>query len=420
MKSGSKFIITGSLLLTGSNLAVRALSYVYRIIMARLLTPYQYGILNLALPLQFMVIVIASAGIAPSVAKFISEDVAKGGDPAGRASSCIFYYTLFGGVIGLIFLALSPLIGKGVFHDANAVVPLQISALAIPFGIIVSAYTGVFQGQKRIDYMSGVLLLEQSMRVAASVALVVLGYEVVGAIGGSTFGFIGAVPISYFILRRSGMKAGNRDLEVFKEVFYFSIPTSITALSSFLLAYADIILIGFYMAPADVGIYSAASPASRLILAFTMAVYAVLIPTVSEHHARGDQRQIKRYFRTSIAGLGIVVVPATLIGAAFPSQIIGLLFSSKYLDAASSFRILVLGVAALSLFMTNSAIFQGMGRAKTPMRILLVFATLDVLLNIVLIPIYGIEGAALSTALASAGAGLTSTVALAKHLNSIG
>jgi stage V sporulation protein B len=419
MKVSRDFIITGSLMLTLSNLGVRLLSYIYRIVMGRLLSPYQYGILNLALPLQFMVIVLTSAGIAPSIAKFISENNAKGKDVNRLASSCLFYYTLGGIGAGLIFYVVSPLLGRFVFGDVNAILPLQISAVAIPFGIIVSVYTGIFQGLKKVTYMSGVLLFEQGMRVIFALVLVVAAFDAVGAIGGSTLGFAATVPLAYFLFRRTHLRFGDHNFEVFKEVFYFSVPTSITALSSFILAYADILLIGFYMTTTDVGIYSAASPASRLMLAFTMALYAVLIPSVSELSARGAHGEIKRHFKLSILANSIVVLPAALIAIVFSNQIITALFTEKYLMAVPSFEILVVGVAFLSLFMTNSAIFQGMGRPKTPMKILAVFALVDILLNTLLVPLYGIEGAALSTALAGVGAGVVSSILLAKYLNTI-
>jgi stage V sporulation protein B len=417
MRAAKKFIVTGSIILTLSNISVRFLSYVYRVAMGRLLTPYEYGILNLALPLQFMIILLTSAGIAPSIAKFVSDKGRDKEDLKQLISSLIYYYTAGGMILGLVFIVLAWPVGNLVFGDENAVLPLLISALALPFGILVSVFTGIFQGLKKTSYMSSVLLFEQGMRVLFAIVLVSAGFGAVGAIGGSTVGFIAAIPFSLVLFKRFGLSLGTRDFKVFKTVFYFSIPTSITALSSFILAYADILLIGFYMAPEDVGIYSAASPASRLIFAFTMALYAVLIPTVSEASSKQGKEAAKKYFKMSLFGLLLVVLPAVLFALAFSNQIVKILFTETYSRAVPSFEILVVGAAFLSLFMTNSGIFQGLGKPGSPMKILLVFALLDILLNALLIPRYGIEGAAFATALASVGAGLVSTVILTKYLN---
>ncbi len=419
MKKSRSFIIAGSLILTLSNVVVRFLSYVYRIVMARMLDPHSYGVLNLALPLQYMVILLTSSGIAPTIAKFVSEKKAKKEELGSLIESNLFYYTAGGALIGLLFFAFSPVLGNWLFKDQAATTLLMISSIAIPFAILVSVYTGVFQGFKKVNFMGGVLVFEQTARIGFAVLLVAMGYGVIGAIWGSTFGFIIAVPVAFALFKRLGTGVGRRSLETFKEVFYFSIPTSITALSSFILTYADVLLIGFFLTSLDVGIYSAASPASRLVLAFTTALYAVLLPSVSEVFAKGRVTDIKRYFKLSILAMLFLVVPATIIAFIFSKQIITLLFTETYVQAAFSFQILAVGMLFLSLFMTNSAIFQGMGLAKIPMKILLVSALIDVLLNIILIPSYGIEGAAFSTALASLVAGGASTAMLAKYLNTI-
>ena len=416
MGAAKRFILTGSIILTLSNVSVRLLSYLFRVAMGRLLSPYEYGILNLALPLQFMIILLTSAGIAPSIAKFVS-DAEKNREMLDiLTASVVYYYTIGGLFLGAVFFILSGPLGILVFGDANAVLPLRLSALAMPFGIVVSVFTGIFQGMRKAHFMSGVLLFEQVLRVVFAVFLVVLGLGAAGGIAGSTLGFIVAVPFSLVLFKTLNLELGGRNYTVFKEVFWFSVPTSITALSSFILAYADILFIGYFMSPADVGIYSAASPASRLIFAFTMALYAVLIPTVSQASAKGGNAAVKKYFRIALLGLAAVVLPATIFSLLFSKQIVTLLFTDIYLSAAPAFEILVIGAAFLSLFMINSGIFQGLGRPGTPMKILLIFASLDILMNLIFIPGYGIEGAAFATAFASIGAGMVSTSLLVKYL----
>ncbi|MEK6977550.1 MAG: oligosaccharide flippase family protein, partial [Candidatus Hydrothermarchaeota archaeon] len=75
-----KELLEGGLVLSASNLLVRLASYVYRVLMGRLLSPYEFGLLNLALPVQYMAVLLSSSGIAPAVAKFVSEaEVRDGG-----------------------------------------------------------------------------------------------------------------------------------------------------------------------------------------------------------------------------------------------------------------------------------------------------------------------------------------------------
>lgn len=420
MKGSWSFILKGGLLLTFGNVSIRFLGYVYRILMGRLLSPTDFGILNLALPLQFLVIILSSSGVAPSIARFLSRSRARGEDGADVLWSSFFYYGLLATFIGVLFYLLSPFIGTYFFKEPGVVRPLQIASAALPFGILVAVLSGGFQGLKRVDHMSAVLIIEQLARVLFALSLVLTGFGLIGAIGGSTLGFMLALPLAFFIMSRSIHFKFNTNWASFKEVFLFSLPTSATALSSFTLAYADIVILGFYLSPFEVGIYSAASPASRLIFAFVTALYAVLVPSVSELFENTEFQDIRGVFKRSLGLLSIVVVPSTMVSWFFASELITILFGEAYTAAIPLFRVLVMGAAFLGFFMVNSAFFQGLGRPGTPMKILFIAAFIDIVLNILLIPSQGVMGAAYATTFASGLAGIVSTAILAKYLNTIG
>jgi stage V sporulation protein B len=198
-----KDILRGSLILTSSNLAMRVLGYLYRVAAARMLAPAEFGVLNLALPLQYMVIILSSSGIAPTISKFISECEAKN-DLEKRdlvISSSLVFYTITGIVLGIFFYLVSPYIGLYIFHEERAIVPLQIASIALPFGMLVAVYTGIFQGFKRMEYMGGTLVIEQILRVAFAVLLMSIGLTATNAILGSTLGFIAVLPVAYLIFQ---------------------------------------------------------------------------------------------------------------------------------------------------------------------------------------------------------------------------
>ncbi len=406
-----KTILKGGIVLTAGNIAVRFGSYLYRILMGRMLTPFEYGLLNLALPLQFLVIVLTSSGIAPTIAKFVSEDEGKK-DNVGlklTISSSLFYYSLIGLILGAIFFLLAQPLAIYLFREPRVVLPLQISAIAMPFAIAVAVCTGVFQGFKRFALMGGTLVLEQAFRIIFAVVFVYFGLEAVGAISGSSLGFVVTVPLALLLLKKHISKLPRPELQHFKHILYFSIPTSITALSAFLLAYIDIIFLGVYLSPEEVGIYSAASPTSRLLLAFSMALYAVLLPSISEEKGKGSLDGMKRHAKDAMVLSLPLFMLSILIAFSFPEQIITLLFGSAYIAAAAPFKVLVVGMVFLSVYMLNSGILQGMGMPEKPMKILLVAAGLDIFLNALLIPAYATRGAARATAASCIFAGAVSS-----------
>jgi len=414
-------LLRSSLTLTLSNLAVRFGSYVYRILMGRLLSPYEFGLLNLALPLQFFVVVLASSGIAPSLAKFIAEEHARG-ELRRRdeiAASSLLYYTLAGVLLGAVFFALAPL-AIGVFREPSLVTTLRISAIALPFGFALAAISGVFQGLRRFGTLSLTLAAQQALRIAFALVLVVfISATANSAILGSTLGFAVAMLLAYLLFRSLGISSARRSFAAFKGVFIFSIPVSLTSVAAFALAYVDILLLGVYLPPQEVGIYSAASPTARLGLAFASALTAALLPSVAALSAKSDRAALRTQVEKSYRLLFPILGATTAIALLFAKPIITLLFGSAYAEAAYPFRILTVGSFFYGFFTVNSGIFQGLGKPSLPMKILGAAAALDVLLNLLLIPGFGITGAALASSLSLAFAGVVSTIGIRKEMHKI-
>ncbi len=401
-------LIRSSLALTLSNLAVRFGSYVYRILMGRLLSPYEFGLLNLALPLQFFVVVLASSGIAPSVARFTSREHS-GGRLRRRdevAASALVYYTLSGTVLGLVFLLLAPAIAQA-FREPALVQVLRLSAVALPFGFAIAAVSGIFQGLGRFSLLAALLTAQQGFRILLALVLVVLVSESAeGAILGSTLGFAAAAVLALLALRSTGVVLRGRSFAAFTEVFLFSVPVSLTSIAAFALAYLDILLLGLFLPPQEVGVYSAASPTARLPLAFATALAAVVLPRVAG--GSDASRDVRSAYLLLLPVLGV----ATLLTVLLAEPIVTLLFGYAYAGAATPLRILAIGSFFFGFFSVNSGVMQGLGRAALPMKILALAAVIDLLLNLMLIPWFATTGAAVASALSLAFAGIASTLAV--------
>lgn len=394
-------------MLTLTNLAVRSGGYIYRVVMARLLSVYEYGILNLALPLQFLVVLMASSGIAPSIAKFVAE---KREEVVGSA---LVYFT----AIALAFSALAALFSPaiaGLFHESGVALPFALAALALPFAAAMAIFTGTMQGRKRMLSLASSLVALQGSRIVFSTALVLVSATAAYAIAGSVLGFFFALLVAFVLFIRLGVRLSAPDFGEFYRVASFSIPVTVTSIGAFALAYIDILAIGVFLSPQEVGVYSAASPTSRLALAFSSALYASVLPSVSEF--QGDWGRIKEVVSYSSRVSLLVLLATTALLIAFSEYIILLLFGVEYIEAVEPLRILLIGTFFLGIFTQNSAIFQGLGLPELPMKILLFSALADLTLNILLIPPLGIEGAALSTSISLAFAGVASALLLQRHI----
>ncbi len=394
-------IVRNTALLTATNLIVRLGGYIYRIVFARLLSVYEYGILNLALPLQFLIVVLASSGIAPTVARFTAQGSRR--EVRAFLGYSLVISILFAGVV----VVLSPAVAKYIFHEPRVAKPLAIASISLPFAVAFAVFTGVLQGEKKFKSFSALLISLQVGRLLFSIVLGIISATAVYVIVGSVAGFVVASGVAFFLLRsRIGVSF---DRAAFTRIFRFAIPVSITGIAAFALSYIDTLVIGFFYSPHEVGIYSVASPTSRLLLAFSSGLYATVLPSVSELRESEDVKKLAiKATKLSYA----VLIFFTAIFIAGADLIIQGLFGSQYAGAVEPFRILLIGSFFFGVFTLNSALLQGVGLPKVPMKILLLSAVIDFVLNLTFVPVLGIKGAAIASSTSLAVAGVLTQVYL--------
>ncbi len=393
-------IIRESILLFVGNTLARLFTYIYRIAVARLLSVAEYGIFNLLLSFQFLAIILGSSAIAPTIAKFTAEYTAKKKniDKLIVSNITFLFFISF-----LIVAFLIPFIDKAA----------AASILAMPFILIFSIFTGYLQGKKRMLEMSVSILISQILRIILALLLILLvSAEVFYAIFGSTLAYmlVSLFAVFYFFNYKK-IKINIIDINEFKKVSSFSSILFLVSLLNFSLAYIDIIMISQLRSSYELGLYSCASPLSRMFLSFFIALQAVMLPRFSELHAYGDIKKIKIKLIYAYK-ISMYALPLLFLSIIFSEHIISLLFGDRYIKASTAFEILVVGSYIFGFFAVNSSLLQAVNMQKKLVHAMLISVLLDIVLNVLLIPVYGIEGAALATMLSYAAATLLSFIFL--------
>jgi len=160
-------------------------------------------------------------------------------------------------------------------------------------------------------------------------------------------------------------------------------------------------VIGSYMATKYVGYYTAADPIARMPLVISLSVATAVLPAASEAAALKDKGLLKDYIVQSYRYVILLVLPLCLGIAIFAKPVMALLFGSDFVPGAEALSILVIGMTFYTLFMVSASISQGIGYPRLPMMILLIGTVINLGLNLLLVPLYGIVGAALATTIAA-------------------
>ena len=160
----------------------------------------------------------------------------------------------------------------------------------------------------------------------------------------------------------------------------------------------DVVILGFFRDPAEVGIYRAAAQAAFLAFFLAQVMYVVTIPKMARNIERDEPNELHSVFNKArwigTAGAALVL----LIYLAFGHSILRIVFGSEFVAGWLVLIVLCVGAVLKTAAGPLEALLS-MGKQEHKMsQVLWLTVALNIILNIVLIPFFGVTGAASSTA----------------------
>lgn len=213
-------------------------------------------------------------------------------------------------------------------------------------------------------------------------------------------------------------KIKETDIAVGFEILKYAIPVAFTNFGWIILTQTDTLALTYFSSLREVGLYNIALPISLLLLFFMRPVIIVFAPLVTEFHASKKQEKLSEAVTLAYTYLFVLLIPCAVGIALFPEYIIPLLFTGKYIAAASALQILAIGTVFYAFSLLNNVVYTGIGEAKTIAKTVAAICVLNLILNILFVGSLGwsIVGAALATTICYVLLFVTSTWRLEKHI----
>jgi len=315
-------------------------SYLFQLLMGRMLSPADYGLL-FSLASLWNIISLLGTSFSTIVARYAAGFAATGkNEKIGAMMKQGFRDSLLlGAAIFIALILLSSMIGNFLqTGDQTLLLALFASSFTL---FLLPLFLGVLQGTERFFGFGFTSALVPFSKLAIAILLVYLGFGVLGGIAGLLVsGFIGTLAGFWFLkdIKRSG------DFS-FSGSHSYSVIVLLSVIFSGILWNADAVLARHFLSPEDSGIYSMIAVLGKIILYAPAGIGIVLFPRVAGAHERGEATKGKL-----IKALVAVIVISGAITAAyfiFPSQIVSLLFGESYLLAAN--HIALYGIAMFFL-----------------------------------------------------------------------
>lgn len=374
-----------------------------QIILARFLGADAYGLFNLGLSLIGIFIVLATFGLSIGVTRFISYY--QGRNNEGAIKGTIIFSFRFSLIMSIIFATIlflsSGQIANGIFKEERLCIVLQIFCIALFFMPLNDILSASFRGFKKPEYRVytqdiGIKVI----RISVFLIFAYFGYLLYGAvIAFVVSGFLITFASFYLLQKKLFPIFGSKikSTSVGRSIFSFSLPLTLNTVSYIIILHSDKLLIGFFKISKDVGIYSAALGIASL-LGFALASLGfIFLPEMSELFSRKKIFEFSQVYKFTTKWIILIISPLFLFIAFFSKEIIMLLYGSEYVAGSTALVILALGFfVGSSVGLTFDAL-AAIGKTKLILFATVISAVTNVILNILLIPPFGIEGAAMGT-----------------------
>lgn len=299
--------------------------------------------------------------------------------------------------IGLITGTIAIVFISDIFFGGVSKQLLSITLLLIPFRLLFSLYHPVLLGSQRflaynaIELFSKVLLL-----MAMAVLLVGLRGGVEQALHGTIFAaLLSGIVLMTRVRHLSGGVEFRGSGSYVKSALSFGGRAYIGNMLSFLHLRVDLLLLNFYLNPFSVGLYAIVVALVDQLSMISRAASIALFPRIaaeSENERNGDLTPlVTRTVLLVTAGGGCLLCLVA-------SPLVRLIYSEMYLSAVTPLRILVIGVSALAGARVLGSDIAGRGKPMLNSYTTGVALLANIVLNVVLIPRWGIPGAAWASA----------------------
>ena len=372
------------------------------IVITRSIGHESFGVYILAIAIVSVAEIIALLGMENTVVKFVSQFRSLNDAPRLRG-------TIFWG-IGLV-LALSSLICAGlfcishflgyhIFDKPPLVHILKIMALSLPFSSPGKVLTASLQGIKLVKYKALVQqVLIPFFRLVCVVSAIALGYRLTGIAWSYVMAEVLGIMCSGYFLFKSFPEIRQKSPSIYeaRKITFFSLPLLFSGMFNRIVARADILIMGHYLSATMVGIYGVARRCLPLIIMPLGAFNSIFAPVISDLFARKKKKDLETQFKTVAKWVFMTSLPIFTLLTFFSKQILSI-FGPGF--AAGSLSMMILCIGQMVNAATGSVGFMLMmtGRPFADLLNSGLLCVINVLLNIYLIPRYGIVGAACASA----------------------
>jgi len=398
----------GMALMAGSVLG-NGLNYFLMMFLARQLGMEEFGIYALAVTLFNTLILLVTTGVDSGTVKFTAERLALG-DRSGARRMAMGAWSIAagGGLLAAIGLAIAATpLASAVYGKPGLASLLFLFAAAIPFAFSTALLLSSLQAYQTVRYTALVKYLWEPLgKWGTAVLALTVGWGLTGVAGGIVVTFIASMVLAAVALVRVAQltisDVGVIRKDDIRALALFCLPLLASNVFGVVAPRMDIMLLGYWASSQDVGLYLVAFQTAAILALVLGAFDVAFAPIMSQAWARRDDTTFRESYLAVHRIAGMATVPLFVVVVVFRDEVLAL-FGPDSGEGGTALMILAIGYLMNALSGGANTVLLMTGRSRTVLMNTIVYGFALVLGTAMLIPRWGILGAAVSASSALIG-----------------
>lgn len=397
-------LATGAGIVLIGKVGGRVVDAVAEIILARILGPSFYGLYAIGMTFLSIAGRIGTLGLHNGVIQFGTRYWKKSSVDLKRTLIYSIGLSCASGIfLGLVLFSLSPWLAHDVFNKDGLLIVFRIIAFTFPFAIgmwVASASTRI---SKRMKYsVLGEDITQPVTNILLIFILFFLGYRLVGALIASLVSFgVAFCLLIYFVLRLYPEIIGTSVGKNFRirDLVVYSIPTGLAGTFTLITGWMSRLFIGYFRPASEAGIFQAASQVSFFFIIVLSSLSTIFAPMIADLYHRQEISRIEELYRINTKWGLYLITPFFLALCFIPQEFMIAIFGPAYVSGwiplllLATTQVVNVGTGAVGYILIMT------GHQNDWFTISGIIMLLSAVLNFLLIPRYGMNGAAIASAI---------------------
>jgi len=363
-------------------------------LLTRYLSKDEFGIYALILVIVYLFSIIGGFGLEYTLVKFISTDKEE------EQKSVLVPILILRGISLLLVSVIFIFAGRFILHYFDIRITKYI--IYIPILFVITSFRDLLFNLLQALNLFRKLAVIQTVSAALRLAMIFV-FLFLHKLNLQSLIFIEmsssilALILQIFTTPMKALIDFRQNISSYVRIIKFCTPLYMNNLLTFSYDRVSIFIVGAYLTPISVAYFDVAGripdAMKRVFGSFTI----VFFPNMAKLFSIGDKRSAELLLNKSLVVFSNVLMLFVLLSFIFSREIVGIMFSARYLDSSLGFSLLIFNfyLRALSNIMGYSLVSAGL--ASVPVKAGTISSVISIAGSFILIPIFGFIGAIYST-----------------------